>query len=425
MKRFITVFFLSCFCFQISAQNQVQISSLDSTSIADALSNVIFGGCVQINNITYAGSPMAFGLFIDPDSTIGIHQGLVMSTGETTNIADSASNFASTSIGTDGDLDLSSASGQPTNDAVVLEFDFTPNSDTIFATKFVFGSEEYPEWVCSSFNDIFAFYISGVTVPLPQTNVALIPNTSIPIAINTVNDDPNCGGDYSQYYIDNASGTELVFDGLSTLIQLAHPVTPGETYHMKIAIADAGDEVYDSGVFLKAQTFCGNFWYQNPQFLTTSSGGLTFEFENQSYGAQNYLWDFGDGNYSADENPTHTYSSPGTYPVTLTCSNSCQENETTMDLHVLVTGLENDLSKSSWEIVQNRGLDLIELRFESQSGHNLSYRVVDVSGKIVRSEHIGSGSVFSKRIDISSLNTGLYFFQLSDGNQTETQKFIK
>lgn len=52
-----------------------------------------------------------------------------------------------------------------------------------------------------------------------------------------------------------------------------------------------------------------------------SASGNTVTFANASVNATTYAWDFGDGNSSTEENPSHTYSAPGTYQVTLTASN--------------------------------------------------------------------------------------------------------
>ena len=77
-----------------------------------------------------------------------------------------------------GDPDLDRLTGEPTFDATVLEFDFVPNADTLFFS-YVFGSEEYNEFV-GSFNDVFGFFVNG-------QNVALIPGTNTPVSINTIN----------------------------------------------------------------------------------------------------------------------------------------------------------------------------------------------------------------------------------------------
>ncbi|MCR4811479.1 MAG: gliding motility-associated C-terminal domain-containing protein [Bacteroidales bacterium] len=137
------------------------------------------------------------------------------------------------------------------NDVVVLEFDFIPTSDSI-EFEYVFGSEEYPEYVYS-FNDAFGFFISGQNPyggqPYVNKNIALIPNTDMPITINNVNDRDN-----SEYYIDNTGGEWVQYDGFTVPLTAAARVVPNTTYHLILALADASDWAYDSGVLLKANS---------------------------------------------------------------------------------------------------------------------------------------------------------------------------
>ncbi|WP_350288958.1 PKD domain-containing protein [uncultured Croceitalea sp.] len=48
---------------------------------------------------------------------------------------------------------------------------------------------------------------------------------------------------------------------------------------------------------------------------------LEYTFANSSAGATSYAWDFGDGNTSTEESPTHVYDTPDTYTITLVVSN--------------------------------------------------------------------------------------------------------
>jgi PKD repeat protein len=61
---------------------------------------------------------------------------------------------------------------------------------------------------------------------------------------------------------------------------------------------------------------------------TESNNGLAASFSNQSTGATQYLWDFGDGSASAQQNPLHIYSSPGTYTVCMIATNNCGSDST-------------------------------------------------------------------------------------------------
>jgi hypothetical protein len=103
--------------------------------------------------------------------------------------------------------------------------------------RFVFASEEYNEFVGSDFNDVFAIYVNGV-------NCANF--NGRPVAINSINKDINAG-----FFIDNTSGTrDTEMDGLTTPLECVAAVTPGAVNHVKIAIADTSDGIYDAAVFL-------------------------------------------------------------------------------------------------------------------------------------------------------------------------------
>ncbi len=144
--------------------------------------------------------------------------------------------------GTLGDSDLTALSGASTFDAAILEFDFVPNADKVFF-QYVFGSEEYNEFVNTQFNDVFAFFVNGV-------NCATVPSLTgpEPVAINTINNGNPFGtppNSHPELYINNdvASGspfnTEL--DGLTHVLTCDASVVTGETNHIKLAIADTSD----------------------------------------------------------------------------------------------------------------------------------------------------------------------------------------
>eukprot|EP00877_Chromochloris_zofingiensis_P006714 jgi/Chrzof1/2296/Cz11g10020.t1 len=144
-------------------------------------------------------------------------------------------------------------------DTAILEFDFVPSVSGDISFAYVFGSEEYPEYSPSDYNDMFGFWISqGAS----KTNVALLPGTSTAVGIATINPTTN-----TQYYVSNwntgtnAAGTlATAMDGLSTLLQTGtYTVTSGVTYHVKLAIADGGDNTYDSVIWLKYGSFSFNF----------------------------------------------------------------------------------------------------------------------------------------------------------------------
>ncbi len=225
----------------------------------------VTGDCVTVSNISYTGSNNAKGYFSGGATSIGLEEGIFLATGNSENIAQEGGSVMSNSLGTNGDMDLNIFLATTlTFDAAVLEFDFVPSADVV-TFNYVFGSEEYPEYVCSTFNDVFGFFISGPGIVGGTQNIALIPGTDTYVGINTVN--PGVAGSegttggctstaYASFYNNNnASTNEPVFDGYTDIFQATSSVIPCETYHIKIAIADAGDGALDSAVFLEANSF--------------------------------------------------------------------------------------------------------------------------------------------------------------------------
>jgi gliding motility-associated-like protein len=237
--------------------------AIDTTLTPQQLvQNVLMGNGVTASNIVFKGAhhDTIYSIAKFSGATnIGLPAGVVMTTGTTTGKNGPQGPNSSTQSGIDnaepGDSLLSSVNSNTTLNATTLEFDFVPTGDSI-NFHYVFGSEEYPEYACGNFNDIFGFFISG---PKPgggnyvKQNIAIIPGTALPVSIKNINKS-GCST-YSKYYIDNAAGTTIQYDGFTTPLTAIAPVTCGSTYHIKLAIADVSDGLFDSGVFLEAGSF--------------------------------------------------------------------------------------------------------------------------------------------------------------------------
>lgn len=250
MKKILLLSMCCAFIYTLNAQLVVTEESNDTTFIYS-----LAGPGVTISNLTRVCGESGSGFYNASSAYVGIDEGILLTSGTIANaLGPNASGSTSEYLGTDGDADLDALiPGYYTYDACVIEFDMTVAADTV-RISYVFGSEEYLEYVGSAFNDVFAFWVSGPGIPDP-VNIATIPGTDIPVAINNVN-----STSYSDYYVNNGNGSEdpymsdsmyVQYDGLTTVLDGSIPVTAGETYHMKIAVADAGDMILDSGVFLK------------------------------------------------------------------------------------------------------------------------------------------------------------------------------
>ena len=144
-----------------------------------------------------------------------------------------------------------------------LEFDFETCSDTV-QFNYVFASEEYPEYVNENVNDLFAFFISGPGIPGGTQNIAVLPNGGGVVSIDNIH--PSgvnvSGNSYPpvnpQYYVNNTNGSTIQYDGFTKKLTAIAAVECNTIYHLKMAIADVGDGVWDSGIFLEANSFIGS-----------------------------------------------------------------------------------------------------------------------------------------------------------------------
>jgi hypothetical protein len=233
------------------------------TATAAELLQCLLGPGVTVTSATLTASAQAAGTFVGALGVIGFDQGIILSSGDINTLTGPNTGDATSTVNTGlGDPDLESlVPGYTTYDAAVLEFDFTCSSAQDVVFQYVFGSEEYNEWVDTPFNDVFGFFLNG-------TNIAVAPagcsGAGSPVSINNVNcgnpyvvAGPNCNC-YRNNDLDDGGGsinTEL--DGLTQVFFATGTILPG-TNHIKIAIADCGDQVLDSDVMIRCQSFtCG------------------------------------------------------------------------------------------------------------------------------------------------------------------------
>lgn len=251
----------------------------DQYTATQLIKDIFIGGdCFEIENIRYSGSPSAMGFFEQGKDAIDINQGIILSTGD---ISNAHGPNISTRISTDfdeyypSDKDLEALLNSKEvslEDVIVLEFDFTPTTNFV-QFQYAFASEEYCDYVGSKFNDVFGFFLSGPGIDGPfenkAENIASVPGTTDFVAINNINHLSN-----EEYFVNNVPkgqvqfvpcnnfpeeegvATNLIeFDGFTKVLTAVANVIPCETYHIKLAIADASDALFDSAVFLKANSF--------------------------------------------------------------------------------------------------------------------------------------------------------------------------
>ena len=254
---------IALFAAQASAA-PITVQALDPAATpaqnAAVIGNALFAGTagITVTGVTYTGAARATGTFAGAGDVLGIEAGLLMTSGNVTNVVGpNNSTGAGVSNSLAGNVLLNTlVPGFTTFDASVINLTFIPEGQTL-QFSYVFGSEEYNEYVNSQFNDVFGFFVNG-------TNFALLPGTTTPVSINNVNNGFTFGAGSGPckncaFFRDNAQngglGLNTQLDGLTTVLSFIAPVNPGVQNTLVLAIADAGDTILDSAVFIAGGSF--------------------------------------------------------------------------------------------------------------------------------------------------------------------------
>jgi len=265
----------------LSAQIEVEPTGVLFTP-ESLITSVFLDSGVEVLEVTHEGTDNSVGYFTNGQSDIGIGRGIIMSTGLVTTAAseNDAGGTSGQTSGTNVNDPFLSTISADIQDITKYTIRFIPTSDTL-RFRYTFASEEYPEFTCSNFNDIFGFFIygPGISGPFPNNaaNIALVPAlndptgltfTDLPVTINNVNPGqvggngmlenctpPDGSLDFGSYYRDNAGSENLTFDGYLKTFFAQMVVTPCEEYTIVLSLADGFDNNFDSAVFLEARSF--------------------------------------------------------------------------------------------------------------------------------------------------------------------------
>ena len=270
---------------QITSGNQLTSRRWTADSL---IQHYLMGyGMDSISNVTFNGNTQSLcsriGFFTNPDasdpnnlpSTLPFRSGIILCTGRAADFAGPNMAADQTTLSNDcipyeyHDPDITATADTTTIESAVLEFDCVPRS-SIFRLRYVFASEEYPNFACSRFNDVFGIFVSPIGGGSSQ-NVALIPGTQTPVSVNTINDGHmgadvliphTCDTSHASLYIDQPVLTfaqigrltecPTAFDGQTVPLTAIIQVTPCNWYHFKIVLANVQSSHKESAVFLEA-----------------------------------------------------------------------------------------------------------------------------------------------------------------------------
>jgi large repetitive protein len=257
---------LTIFAFLMNSYSFAQIT-LSQTTAANYVA-AICGSGITFSNVTLTGDAAAIAQFAGGTSGgIGatMNNGIVMSTGfvDVANaLQGGPGTFRSGNNSGNAIAALNTIAGAGTFDGIILEFDFVPITNNI-NVNYVFGSEEYNEFVNSGYNDAFGFFISGPGI-VGNSNIAVI--GAVPVTIDNVNNGSNAGSYRNNEVLNNNN----VMDGYTVQLTASKAVIACQTYHIQLMIADGGDAIYDSWVFIQQN---GLFAVGNPPVSSVTSSG--------------------------------------------------------------------------------------------------------------------------------------------------------
>lgn len=247
------------FTFLLSLPVNAQMSVTSGFSAAD-LATKLVGPGVTITNAVLVCPNGASGTFsAGPVNEVGFNKGVLLTSGQVS-IAANPNNLsgAGTNNNAAGDATLNGLiPGFTAYDACVLEFDLEAVGNQV-SFEYVFASEEYEEYYCKIYNDVFGFFVTG---PNPaggnysMLNIALVPGTTTPVSVNNVGPASCNGIDNRTLYQNMAGATTLQYDGKTKVLKAELALKPCKKYRFKLGVADAGDRILDSGVFLKEGSF--------------------------------------------------------------------------------------------------------------------------------------------------------------------------
>ena len=319
--------------------NAQYITVDESYTPQDLVEDILINSpCANVFNVSVSGGNFAsgeksYGFFDATGTGFPFENGIILSTGKINNSPGPNSYLSDDggSMGWNGDPDLNQALGLSNSfNATILEFDFIPLGNHI-SFDYIFSSEQYlssPTSGQCNFTDGFAFLLKEASATT-YDNLAVIPGTNIPVKVNTVRGPgticPPANATYFDAFNDDNHPTN--YNGQTVVLTAQADLIPGQTYHIKLVIADEGNYRYDSAIFLGGGSF--NFGIDIGDDRLIADGNPlcpseTLVVDATQTGATGYQWFQNDIALIGETNSTYTVISEGEYSVKINYGTLCQ-----------------------------------------------------------------------------------------------------
>jgi gliding motility-associated-like protein len=331
----ILIFLLLIIAFQSGKAQYIQID--DNQTAQELIENVLINSsCANVSNITVSGwaftNGNSYGYFNRGTSTFPFQDGVIIATGRALSaIGPNSSLLSEGPTNWAGDIDLQQAINETnTINATVIEFDFLPFANKV-SFDYIFSSEQYlsnPNSNQCSYSDGFAFLLKEVGSQDQYTNLAVVPGTAIPVKVPTVRGTGTICPPANEAYFDAFNGIEhpTNYNGQTKILKAESLVTPGVLYHIKLVIADQGNNLYDSAIFLGGGSFTVETELGDDRLIANGNPlceNETLTLDATSPNAVGYKWYRNNVLINNETNQTYTVNSFGFYKVEVVFNTTC------------------------------------------------------------------------------------------------------
>ena len=339
MSIFKNTIFGLILCLNLQFTNGQNITVNENYTAQELVEDVLINSsCANVFNVSVSGGNFAsgeksFGYFDGTGTTFPFQNGIIISTGKINNAPGPNSYLSDDggNMGWNGDPDLNQALGlSNTYNATILEFDFIPLGNRI-SFDYIFSSEQYlsnPMSNQCNYTDGFAFLLKR-NGDSDYQNLAVVPGTNTPVKVNTVRGSGTICPPANEAYFDAFNGTDhpTNYNGQTKILTAESTVIPGETYHIKLVIADEGNYRFDSAIFLGGGSFNFGIDIGEDRLIATGNPlcqNETLTVDATQVGATNYQW-YQNGNLiPSATNATYNIIAAGDYLVEIDYGPTCQ-----------------------------------------------------------------------------------------------------
>jgi PKD repeat protein len=162
-------------------------------------------------------------------------------------------------------------------------------------------------------------------------------------------------------------------------------------------------------------------------YTQTGAGQLTFDSDSSAGNIRSYHWDFGDGQTSDEQNPSHTFAKDTTYYVCLTLYDGSNCSYTFCRYSSITDAVQTISAVGNWVVYPDPFENQLAVSSKqlATNGKIQSIEMYDVLGRVVLNELLGNTINTSLQLDVSSLAKGMYYLMIRTADADYVQKVVK